>query len=111
MKFERACYSRAAVMECVTAVKKTAWTVDKRVNHQPKSMEVKKLFELCREKTGCCLFDYEYSPCEDYLKAAFRKDTPKKELDRHLHRCHMFLADELRGILGMMQSGEVDEVA
>lgn len=109
--FVRACYSRAAVRECADAVKREAWTVRRRIDHKAKCIEVRKLFELCRERTGCCLFDYEYSPCQDYLRLAYQKGATKKAMDAQLRVCRHFLENELRGIAEMMASGEVDAVA
>ena len=106
MKNEVAIYSYSALQDCANAVKATAWTVDRRAEHFGKCFEVKKLFELCFEKTDCLLFDPEFSPWHDYLKAVDRKAN-KKELDERLRECYRFLCRELNGILAMMRSGEV----
>lgn len=55
------------------------------------------------------LFDPDFSPWYDYLKAVDRKYT-KKELDMKLRMCHRFLANELNAILTAMRTGEVDAI-
>jgi hypothetical protein len=55
------------------------------------------------------LFDPDFSPWYDYLKAVDRKYT-KKELDMKLRMCHRFLANELNAILAAMRAGEVDTI-
>ena len=55
------------------------------------------------------LFDADFSPWADYLKAVNRKDT-KRALDKELHNCHRFLANELNAIAALMRAGEVDSI-
>ncbi len=55
------------------------------------------------------LFDADFSPWADYLKAINRKDT-KRALDKELHNCHRFLANELNAIAALMRAGEVDSI-
>ena len=55
------------------------------------------------------LFDPDFSPWYDYLKAVDRKYT-KKELDMKQRMCHRFLANELNAILAAMRAGEVDTI-
>lgn len=71
--------------------------------------EVKKLFDLCYDETHCMLFDADFSPWADYLKAVNRKDT-KRALDKELHNCYRFLANELNAIAALMRAGEVDSI-
>lgn len=104
-----ATYSYTALTACADAVKATAWTVGKKGEHFSKCFEVKKVFELCYEKTDCLLFDPDFSPWHDYLKAVDRK-AGKKELDARLRECYLFLCRELNGILTMMRAGEVGTV-
>ncbi len=107
MVFERACYSRSALRECVERVKATAWTVRTKGQHFSKCFEVEKVFDFCLEKTGCCLFETQFGPWADYLRLVDLK-APKKDLDAALRRCYRFLANELTGILTMIETGEVD---
>lgn len=106
MKTETAIYSYTALAECADAVKAITWTVGKRAEHFGKCFEVRKVFDFCFAKTDCLLFDPDFSPWYDYLKAVDRKDS-KKELDARLRECHRFLCRELNGILTMMRAGEV----
>ena len=109
MNFNRACYSYSALRRCADAVKATNWTVRRSAEHFSKCFEVKKLFELCYDETRCILFDLDFSPWHDYLKAVDRKDT-KKVLDQNLRACYRFLANELNSILTAMNAGEVDAI-
>ena len=77
--------------------------------HFSKCFEVKKLFDLCYDETHCMLFDADFSPWADYLKAVNRKDT-KRALDKELHNCYRFLANELNAIAALMRAGEVDSI-
>lgn len=103
MNFQRACYSYSALQRCADAVKATNWTGRQSFS---KCFEV---FELCYDETHCMLFDPDFSPWYDYLKAVDRKYT-KKELDMKLRMCHRFLANELNAILAAMRAGEVDAI-
>lgn len=109
MDRQRACYSYSALTHCADAVKATNWTVRRSAEHFSKCFEVKKLFDLCYDKTHCMLFDADFSPWADYLKAVNRKDT-KRALDKELHNCHRFLANELNAIAALMRAGEVDSI-
>ena len=109
MDRQRACYSYSALTHCADAVKATNWTVRRSAEHFSKCFEVKKLFDLCYDETHCMLFDPDFSPWHDYLKAVDRKYT-KKELDMKLRMCHRFLANELNAILAAMRAGEVDAI-
>lgn len=109
MNFQRACYSYCALQRCADAVKATNWTVRRLAEHFSKCFEVKKVFELCYDEAHCMLFDPDFSPWHDYLKAVDRKYT-KKELDMKLRMCHRFLANELNAILAAMRAGEVDAI-
>lgn len=109
MELKRACYSYSALYKCADAVKATDWIVRRSAEHFSKCFEVKKLFELCYDETQCFLFDPDYSPWLDYLKAVSRKDT-KRVLDQNLRTCYRFLANELNAILAAMKAGEVDAI-
>ena len=109
MNFQRACYSYSALQRCADAVKATNWTVRRSAEHFSKCFEVKKLFDLCYDETHCMLFDADFSPWADYLKAINRKDT-KRALDKELHNCYRFLANELNAIAALMRAGEVDSI-
>lgn len=108
MNFEKACYSYLAMRECINAVKNTAWTVKRRTGHKAKCIEIKKLFEFCYDKTKCCLFEPEYTPCQTYLRDCYIKGISKKELDSELKACYRYLANELTEIRRIMEVGEVD---
>ena len=109
MDRQRACYSYSALTHCADAVKATNWTVRRSAEHFSKRFEVKKLFDLCYDETHCMLFDADFSPWADYLKAVNRKDT-KRALDKELHNCYRFLANELNAIAALMRAGEVDSI-
>ena len=109
MDRQRACCSYSALTHCADAVKATNWTVRRSAEHFSKCFEVKKLFDLCYDETHCMLFDADFSPWADYLKAVNRKDT-KLALDKELHNCHRFLANELNAIAALMRAGEVDSI-
>lgn len=109
MDRQRACYSYSALTRCADAVKATNWTVRRSAEHFSKCFEVKKLFDLCYDETHCMLFDADFSPWADYLKAINRKDT-KCALDKELYNCHRFLANELNAIAALMRAGEVDSI-
>lgn len=109
MNVNRMCYSYSALYKCADAVKATTWTVRRSAEHFSKCFEIKKVFELCYAETRCLLFDPDFSPWYDYMKAVERKYT-KKELDRKLRACYLFLANELNAILSDMRSGEVNSV-
>lgn len=104
MDRQRACYSYSALTHCADAVKATNWTVRRSAEHFSKCFEVKKLFDLCYDETHCMLFDADFSPWADYLKAVNQKDT-KRALDKELHNCHRFLANELNAIAALMRAG------
>lgn len=77
MRTHRACYSYSALYRCAEAVKATTWTVRRSAEHFSKCFEIKKIFELCYEETHCLLFEPDFSPWYDYLKAVDRKETKK----------------------------------
>lgn len=106
MKNEVATYSYSALQKCADAVKATSWTVSRKAEHFSKCFEVQKVFWFCQERTDCLLFDPDFSPWHDYLKAVERK-AGKKELDARLRECYRYLCRELNGILTMMRTGEV----
>ena len=76
MNFQRACYSYCALQRCADAVKVTNWTVRRSAEHFSKCFEVKKVFELCYDETHCMLFDPDFSPWHDYLKACLLYTSP-----------------------------------
>ena len=100
---------RAAKGNLLTERKATNWTVRRSAEHFSKCFEVKKLFDLCYDETHCMLFDADFSPWADYLNAVNRKDT-KRALDKELHNCYRFLANELNAIAALMRAGEVDSI-
>ena len=77
MRTNRACYSYSALYRCAEAVKATTWTVRRSAEHFSKCFEIKKIFELCYEETHCLLFEPDFSPWYDYLKAVDRKETKR----------------------------------
>lgn len=109
MERQRACYSYSALTRCADAVKATNWAVRRSAEHFSKCFEVKKLFDLCYDETNCLLFEADFSPWADYLKAVNRKDT-KRVLDKELRACYRFLANELNAIAAAMRAGEVDSI-
>lgn len=111
MKTEIATYSYKAVRECREKVYWTATTVRVKAEHWWKCYEIKKLFDECYDRTGCCLFDCDYSVWKDYSELVNRKDSLKKDMDITLKTCCRFLLGQLDAILEMMDSGEVNSVA
>lgn len=110
MTTEKATYSYSAVLDCVEALKNASFTVRKKAEHFAKWREVKALFELCYEKTGCLLFREDWSmEYQTYTKAVGRiKDVSGKELNRLLHVCERYLKNEIRSIYQAMEAGEVN---
>ena len=109
----RATYSRRNVQECSDAFKNTTFTCRKKAEHFNKACEIEALYELCYEKTGCCLFNPQStaSYSRDYMRAAYNiKEHTKKELDALLNQCFLDLRWELRGIRTLMRDGEVNVV-
>lgn len=114
MGLEKATYSRKAVKECVIAIKNFPITTQKRSEHFSKCFELKKLYDLFLDKTGCVLFELKYTPMEDYLKAVndglcnkVRK-VSKREYDDLLNRAVRYLKNEIMGIYKMIEYGEVN---
>ncbi|MDE7423949.1 MAG: hypothetical protein K2N51_09680 [Lachnospiraceae bacterium] len=114
MEFEKAIYSYKAVNECIPTIKGFTTTVQKRAEHFSKCFELEKLYNMCFEKTGCLLFEWEYTPMKDYHKAVndglcdkVRK-VRKKEYDELLKRAARCLKNEILGIYKMMEYGEVN---
>lgn len=104
---KRATYSYAAVQESFKKVKELKTTAKSRAEHSLRMMEVKKVYDFCLEKTHCMLFEYEYSDCQDYIRAFDRRES-KKELDILLKRNVLFLQREIREIFILMERGEVN---
>lgn len=110
MKTEKAIYSYSAVLDCAKALKAASFTVQRKAEHFPKWREVKALFELCYEKTGCILFREDWSmELEAYTKAVGKiKEHSGKELNYLLHACERYLKNQIRSIYQMMEAGEVN---
>lgn len=110
MTTEKAIYSYSAVLDCVNALKHTSFTVQRKAEHFAKWREVKAMFELCYEKTGCLLFEEDWSgELDAYTKAVGRiKDYSGKELNQLLRACELYLKNQIRSIYQMMEAGEVD---
>lgn len=110
MKFEKACYSRKALYECVDKVKALPRAVRVRADHSALCYGVlAQTFDFCLEKTSCCLFERDFSPWEDYAKAVKNK-FPKKEMDKLYAGCVRFLKNQLIEIHKMMETGEVNSI-
>lgn len=114
MTTEKATYSYKKVNECIAEIKKFSVTVSKCADHFSKCFELEKLYNMCLEKTGCILFDWKYTPMEDYHKAVndglcdkIRKIS-KREYDELLKRAVRYLKNEISGIYRMMECGEVN---
>lgn len=110
MKTERATYSYSKLNECVKAIKTLNMTVNKKSEHGFMISELKKVYDLCFEKTDCILFDAEYTVWSDYAKAFLQKDT-KRVLDDLLRRNIRYLQYEINAIYRDMQLGEVNAVS
>ena len=111
MKLEnKATYSYTAIKECIEVVNQINTTVNKKADHFPKLLEIKKVFDFCYNKTSCCLFDTKYTIYEDYLNA-IELGTNKKELDKLLKFCKRYLQNELIAIYKSMQSNECNTIA
>ena len=114
LTLEKMTYSYSALRECADLVKKTNWTVATKKEHFSKCFEIQKVFDFCLEKTGCMLFESDYSAWKDYEKRVNvdveHGKVTKKELDQLLKDCYLFVCRELNGILTMMASGEVNAI-
>lgn len=113
MEFEKATYSKSAILECRDAGKAFKWNTEHKADHNMEKLNaLKALYDLCYEKTGCILFrpDNEYH-FEEYRKAVcdYPHET-KKDLDKKLRLCGNYISWELRGIAELMVSGEVNSV-
>lgn len=106
---DKATYSYSALQKCADAVKATTWTVGRKAEHFSKCFEVQRVFWFCQERTDCLLFDPDFSPWRDYLKAVER-EAGKKELDAWLRECYRYICRELNGILTLMRTGEVNAI-
>lgn len=106
---EKATYSRRALEECVDKVKALNSTVQKRNQHFALMNEVHAAYDFCLEKTGCILFEYEYTPCQEYVRCYDTKPS-KIVMDKLLKQSVNYLKWELNGIATMMASGEVNVV-
>ena len=116
--FEKATYSHVALAECVSMVKRTNWTVQHKAEHFSKCFEVQKVYDVCLQKTGCMLFEADYSAWKSYFQrvnldfeSKGKVRVSKKELDVLLRRCYLEICNELNGILTMIETGEVNSVA
>lgn len=114
MQIEKATYSYTAINDCIRAIKEFKCTVSKRAEHFEKLSELKKLYDLCYEKTNCVLFDCEWSPLKNYQKAVNEglcertRKVSKKEYDELLKRSFRYLKSEIHGIYICMENGEVN---
>lgn len=112
----KATYSYKAVRECINEIKGFTTSVQKRAEHFSKCFELKKLYNMCLEKTGCILFNWEYTPMEDYHKAVndglcdkVRK-VSKREYDDLLEQALRYLKNEIFGIYNMMELEQVNVI-
>lgn len=116
MELEKATYSYKAVNECMTAIKKFTTTVQKRDEHFSKCFELEKLYDMCLEKTGCIIFDWEYTPMKKYHVAVNDglcvkvRRVSKKEYDELLKRATRYLKIQIFEISKMMEYGEVNTI-
>lgn len=109
MEFEKATYSYKAINECIAAIKGLTFTIKLRSQHGSYLFEVKKIYDLCYDRTKCMLFDADYSPWKDYLTAWNQKCT-KKDLDACLRRAIHYLQNEILAIKASMVCGEVNSI-
>lgn len=109
MEFEKATYSYKAIEECITAIKNLSFTIKYRSQHGSYLFVVKRVYDLCYDKTKCMLFDADYSPWKDYLTAWNQKCT-KKDLDASLRRAIHYLQNEILAIKASMSCGEVNSI-
>lgn len=110
LKTPRAVYSREALLDCTSLIKNTNWTVKQKAEHFSKCFEVEKVFNKCREKTNCIVFETDYNVWNDYCKAVGSKRASKKELDIILRRCYHYLCYQINEINELIEKGEVDEI-
>lgn len=110
MVFEKMTYSMSAVLECRDYLKTINTTVDKKMFHATKLMEIKKAYDFCYDKTKCMLFETDHSYWQDYCKAVEAKAS-KKELDKLLATNVRFLRREIFEIYKAMELGEVNVIA
>jgi len=111
---EKATYSYKNVNECIDKIKTLNTTARTKKDHFPIAFEVKKVYDFCYDKTGCCLFETRYSDCEDYMKLLSmeieHKKVTKKALDELLKRSVRFLQREILSIKAVMDTGEVNTI-
>lgn len=111
MNFEKMTYSTQKVNECVEKISRFSFAAKKKSEHFNRLMELRKLFDLCSENTTCVLFREDWANClTEYSKAVSNGKSTKKELDKLLKACELYIKWEIMGIRKMMLNGEVNVI-
>lgn len=110
MNDNRACYDYNKIIETITLIKNTNWSVKHKAEHFAKYCEIKNIYEFASDNINKILFDPKIE-LKEYGRAAFEhKMHTKKELDRLLKNSYYFICNEIRDIIRMMKTGEVDSI-
>lgn len=107
---ERMIYSYSKIQKCFDKIKSVNFHVNNKAEHFLKWIEISGLFDFCFDNTGCLLFNAEWSSeYRNYTKMINQmKQFSKKEMDKALRVCELFLKNEIASIYNEMESGEVD---
>ncbi|MFR1478218.1 MAG: hypothetical protein ACLSB9_22305 [Hydrogeniiclostridium mannosilyticum] len=105
MKFEKACYSRKALYECVDKVKALPRAARVRADHSALCMCVTQTFDFCLEKS-CCLFE-RFSPWK--ITQGVKNKFTKRKWTSCMQAASVF-EKQLIEIHKMMETGEVDSI-
>lgn len=107
---ERMIYSYSKIQKCFDKIKSINFHVNSKAEHFSKWIEISHLFDFCFENTGCLLFNTEWSSeYRNYTKMINQmKQFSKKEMDKALRVCELYLKNEITSIYNEMKSGEVD---
>lgn len=108
MKFEKACYSMAALNKAAGMVKAINWSVKRKNEHFAKWEEIEKVYNFCSENLNRFLFDPDIE-LKEYRQAAYNYKAYKaEELNRLLRQKYRYITNELNSILTSIKIGEVD---
>ena len=108
MKFEKACYSMAALNKAAGMVKAINWSVKRKNEHFAKWSEIEKVYNFCSENLNRFLFDPDIE-LKEYRQAAYNYKAYKaEELNSLLRQKYRYITNELNSILTSIRSGEVN---
>lgn len=110
MAMGKATYSYKNVTDCIEKIEKLNCTVKTKGDHFPALREIKSVYNFCYDKTGCMLFDADFSPCYEYSQLINKDKVTKKKLDQALKNCILDLERQITGIRDAMERGQVNTI-